>query len=103
LLLGSMPVFVMAIALWIVALSVMFGLFCNCRALAPHSAAHPDVILNGLDHAVTTFFGIQPAHTPAEMEEIGYMAFGISLPAVLAGFVHLGIFVSHLYSLIVRR
>lgn len=102
-LLGSMLVFVAAITVWIAMLSYLFGVFCRCHVLNPEKSAEINIIVHGLGHAITTFFGLQHAHAPSEMEELGYMALIISLLAVLAGFVHLGIFVSHLYSLIVRR
>jgi hypothetical protein len=101
-LLGSMLVFVLAIISWLALLSVMFSLFCDCHAI-PGQPPEFDLVLHGIAHAITTFFGLQPAHSPAEMERLGYLASGATMLAVSAGFVHLGIFVSHLYSLIARR
>lgn len=103
-LLGSVLVFVVAIVGWIGLLSFLFAAYCNCHAVTtPDKPMEINAVLHGLGHAVTTFFAIQPAHTTAEIELIGYPAFALGLLAVLAGFVHLGIFVSHLYSLIARR
>lgn len=98
-LLGSMLVFALAIVFWIGFFSVLFALFCNCHAGQPETS----LVLHGMGHAVTTFFGLQPAHSPIEIEQLGSGVFALTLFAILAGFTHLGIFVSHLYSLIARR
>lgn len=103
-LLGSVLVFILAIVGWVALLSALFSKYCNCHGVTtPNQPTESDIVLHGLGHAITTFFAIQPAHTTAEIEQIGYTAFALGLLAVLAGFVHLGIFVSHLYSLIARR
>lgn len=60
-------------------------------------------IEHGLAHGVTTFFGIQPAHGTEHFEEYEPLVLALNVLAIFAGFVHLGIFVSHLYSLVARR
>ena len=49
-------------------------------------------------HAYFTFFGLQPNEFP-----INNAAYIITILLVLGGFMHLGIFISHLYTLITRR
>lgn len=58
---------------------------------------------HGINHAMTAFFGIQSPHGPEDLEKYGVWPFFITLFAILGGFLHLGIFVSHLYSVISRR
>ncbi len=98
-LLGSMLVFALAIVLWIGMFSVLFASLCHCHQGTPEQ----NLILHGLGHTLTTFFGLQPAHDTARIEELGYASFAVGMSAILLGFAHLGIFVSHLYSLIARR
>ena len=97
-LLGSMLLFALAIAFWLALFSVLFALICHC-----HQGPEPNFILHGIGHTLTTFFGLQPAHTTSEIEQLGAASSILRLFTILAGFVHMGIFVSHLYSLIARR
>lgn len=108
-LLGSVLRFVLAILLWIVVLTLIYGI-----VLYPH----PDQpylnslsLLHGLSDAVTAFLGMQPPHDLRALVQEHSPAGGgheeliviITIVAILASFVHLGIFVSHLYSILARR
>ena len=98
-LLGSMLVFALAIIFWIATFTVLFATLCDCHQ-GPEAQ---NLILHGLGHTLTTFFGLQPAHEIKEIERLGYASLALTMSAILVGFAHLGIFVSHLYSLIARR
>jgi hypothetical protein len=50
-----------------------------------------------LINAISTFFGIQPVSFPVD-----FAARIITVMLILTGFLHLGIFISHLYTLITR-
>ncbi|MCG3155114.1 MAG: hypothetical protein DKINENOH_01716 [bacterium] len=91
-LLGRLRRFFVAIASWLLVLSFLFFTFCNCNP------AHL-TFLGGLSHAFTSFFGLQPPH------ELNGNANAVLVVmfAILLGFVHLGIFVSHLYYILARR
>jgi hypothetical protein len=93
-LLGPIWRLVFVIVLWITALSFVFGGLCNSSekyGSAPH----------GFTDACSSFFGIQLPHELDKIDSGLVLAFGIV--ALVAGFVHLGIFISHLYSMISRR
>lgn len=96
-LLGSIWRFLVVIVLWVVALGFLFQTICKCE---PRWVSTK--VQHGFIEAVTTFFGLQPAH---EMKELlSYPASVWLVPFVIvAGFVHLGILISHLYSIIARR
>ena len=118
-LVSSVRVFVIAIILWVAVLSVLYESKCD-RCWQDYVRSRPANEANtmiypvpprhihlpfehGVGHAVTAFFGIQPPHTTQELEDYGDWPFFITLIAIIAGFTHLGIFVSHVYSLIARR
>lgn len=91
LLLNSISTFVLMIILWIVVFTFLFAMF-------PH-LGYDHSIFHGLKDAITSFVGVQPAH-----ERSGSVAIDLlSMFASVLGFVHLGIFVSHIYSIMVRR
>lgn len=91
-LLASFPVFIVILLIWILCLS---GLYVFC---APHSHWYL-----GLEDAITSFFSIGgPIHQgPATTLSLSYVS--VICLAIVSGFVHLGIFVSHMYSLVVRK
>ena len=90
-LLISMFRFALAIIFWVIVLGLLYNL------LRPAG----DAPWHGYVDAMTSFFGLQPAHDlPMSREE---HAVGLNMAAILLGFVHLGIFISHLYSIVSRR
>lgn len=98
-LLGSLMRFVLALFCWIIVLTVLYGL------VFPPSDHYlqPD-LFHGFSDAVTSFFGLQPPHDLKQLvEENQPHVVWVMLSAVILGFVHLGIFISHLYSIIARR
>lgn len=94
-LLGSITRFAIAMALWIGGLSIAFWLV-RPAARAVTSRADPGD-LQSLGQALSAFFGAEPLAS----DHIGWVA--LTIVGVVAGFIHLGVFISHLYSGISRR
>jgi hypothetical protein len=92
LLLASFPSFIFIIACWIVILSVLYT----------YTASHEHWYW-GIEDALTSFFSIgPPIHEGRETSRsFGYMV--VMCLGIIGGFVHLGVFVSHLYSLVARK
>jgi len=94
LLLSSFATFLIAIGVWIVALTFLY---------VWAGAGHSWTI--AFEDALTSFFSIGgPFHEEASNKfplTTGYVS--IVCLAIISGFVHLGILVSHLYSLITRK
>lgn len=92
-LVSSFPLFLAAIALWVLILG---GLYAWASGVS---------LNQGLADAFVSFIGIGPSGD----ETLWKPAHGWSLPfwlvafTLLLGFVHLGIFISHLYSMISRK
>ncbi|MGH9242440.1 MAG: hypothetical protein ACRD3G_30695 [Vicinamibacterales bacterium] len=115
--LRSIPSFVRALAFWVVLFIVAFGALCTTDiadtggpATAVVAAATDDTVmsvvrgvwerlLHGIRDTATAFFGIQPPHE----KDASSWLLGITVAAMALGVVHLGIFISHVYSLIARR
>ncbi|HKY42865.1 MAG TPA: hypothetical protein VJM50_07195 [Pyrinomonadaceae bacterium] len=95
-LLSSVPRFAFAIVFWIVVFGLLFMLF-------PHGdpSLSENPMMHGLVDSVTSFFGLQLPHGLEQLKRQGLVL--ISLAAILVGFIHLGILISHLYSIIARR
>jgi hypothetical protein len=94
----SLPAFVMMVLAWPFVFGVLSSLV---KAEFERPVDNKKVIWDFWDyifHAYFTFFGLQPLELPAEWKA-GLLAILI----VLAGFLHLGIFIAHLYTLIMRR
>jgi hypothetical protein len=127
-LINSLASFALAITAWVIVLSVLYGLLCGCTAALPpeHQTISPVLeplrtfnstethllpavqkILfyseQGLMHAITAFFGLQPPHELKDLEEYGPYPLIVTIFAIALGFGHLGIFISHVYSVISRR
>jgi hypothetical protein len=96
LLLGSMLKFITAIGMWIIGLALGYRDICFDSSTKDRTLP----TLHGFSDAVTAFFGFQPPHEI----QVPQMDFSLlTMLATVSGFVHLGIFVSHLYSVIARR
>lgn len=83
-LLRSMSVFLVAIALWIIMLTVLYALQFT-----------PIDWSTGFHHAVVNFFSMQP---PDDKVRGGFVLF-----AILAGVLHVGVLIAHLYAVASRR
>ena len=90
-LVGSLPIFVAAILAWPLALGIVSWIlqagFDKVSTLADH-----------ITHAFVSFFALQPTGFTN-----GAAAHGLAIVIIFAGFLHLGIFISYLYTFIVRR
>lgn len=94
LLLSSFSIFVVILLGWIILLSILY--WCT--------AAHDDWGY-GLSDAITSFFsGGGPIHptSPKDNNISAWNAVVINI-AIVSGFVHIGVFITHLYSIIARR
>ncbi len=92
-LLASVPLFLIAIVAWIAVLGFIFG-WIGSGDLG-----------RGYVNALTTFFSVQP---PADDQFWGWSdgfngRFSLIAATIILGFVHVGIFISHLYSIIARK
>ena len=99
LLLSSFPRFLMVIGGWIVILSLLYA--------AGHSSQWCSNVWYGMEDAITSFFSVGGPinHSSGEVLsafQAGCRA-GVICLAVVSGFVHLGIFISHLYTLVSRK
>jgi hypothetical protein len=68
---------------------------CQARIVGSIEPALPDFY--PLSSAISFFFGVELLESP----EKGWVA--VSIVAMLAGFIHLGIFISQLYSIVARK
>jgi hypothetical protein len=94
-LLASVPVFLLAIAGWILIMGLLF-----------HLAKAPYVTLGqGIADAFGSFLGVQPpADDKLWKSEYGWNGpFCLIAATIALGFLHLGIFISHLYSIVTRK
>jgi hypothetical protein len=95
-LLGSLPRFIVAIAVWIL---ILFGLFYMGGPLdAQGTAPHPTPLTASIVAAYESFLGVQ-----APPDSLGKFHTGVILLAIFGGFVHMGVFISHLYSIVSRK
>jgi len=100
-LLASIRNFIIAIAAWL----LLFGIIYAASAhRASDSVDKGFGFLHGMEDSIATFFGMQPPPDFSDVTKMGgeWMVW-LTLFAILVGFVHLGIFVSHLYSIMSRR
>ncbi len=94
-LVSSFPLFIGALVFW----PVFYGLLSHvCRAEYESGGELVRTLWWDLANAFYTFFGLQPGFGPSNIA-----AHIISLLIVITGFLHLGIFISYLYSLIFRK
>lgn len=103
-LLRSLPRFALALMLWIITLTFVYGLLYPLHGQSP--ALNEEPLLHGLSDAVTTFLGMQPPHDVSTLIHQSYGGrglLGVTIVAIVASFVHLGIFISHVYAMITRR
>ncbi len=99
LLLSSIRWFVFALVGWIAFFTIAFRYCCNCV----NEDKGGNTITHSLADAISSFVGLQPPHGLNDMLSRSGWALWLSMLAIILGFVHLGIFISHLYSIIARR
>lgn len=99
-LLVSIPRFVFAIFCWLIFFGVLYG---SLPTQVDREGNGPDLLLHGFEDAIAAFFGMQPPHDFLAVEKAGELMVWVTLFIIFMGFVHLGIFVSHLYSIMARR
>ena len=96
-LLGSFGTFVAVILGWVAALTVAFGITGGCTG---------HLWTAGFADATSAFFAAGPPmdhpHGIVCPEKSGWYVSCVCI-AIVSGFLHLGVFVSHLYTLVARR
>nr|VFJ64676.1 MAG: hypothetical protein BECKDK2373B_GA0170837_11394 [Candidatus Kentron sp. DK] len=106
LLLASFPQFLIIVAVWLSVLAVLFALALpdTCGGAVGIS----ERVVLGLESAITSFFSIgSPIYhdvgvcSPTTLPT-GWVVFVSSL-AIMSGFLHLGVLITHLYTLVSRR
>nr|VFJ87190.1 MAG: hypothetical protein BECKH772A_GA0070896_1000247 [Candidatus Kentron sp. H]VFJ88840.1 MAG: hypothetical protein BECKH772B_GA0070898_1000243 [Candidatus Kentron sp. H]VFJ95087.1 MAG: hypothetical protein BECKH772C_GA0070978_1000194 [Candidatus Kentron sp. H] len=105
-LLASFPYFLGAVASWLLIFTVLF----TC-ALPPDVASGISIlerIVLGLESAITSFFSIgSPIYHAADADTLPTLPtwpmVWVSSLAIVSGFLHLGILITHLYTLVSRR
>jgi hypothetical protein len=98
-LLNSILTFALVILGWLLVFGLVF-------ARIPHATPAQHVESNyvhGLEDAIVAFFGLQPPHDLFVLEQFGPFLVWTAMILIIMSFLHLGIFVSHLYSLVARR
>ncbi len=98
--------FIFAIGIWIVGLGVFYTVFGNHGPLGlPHS--YPIGVaftkgINGIYYAITSFFAMQPATLlPSDVGKA--LPAVVTCVAIIAGFFHLGVFISYIYTKVTRK
>ena len=93
LLLSSFAVFVVFLLVWVFGLGVAFE-------WANHYATPGPALID----AISSFFSIGPPIShPRSASVNGWGHIGVACIAIVSGFLHLGVFISHLYSIASRR
>jgi hypothetical protein len=99
-LLVSIPRYVGALISWLI-------IFAFAYRLNPDIPLRNGIVesnfLHGLKDSIITFFGMQPPHDISLLAQMGPLTIWLTMFIIVAGFVHLGIFVSHLYVMMSRR
>ena len=94
-LLGSFSRFVVVLALWILLFSWLYFASADHQSWAP-----------GLQDAITSFFSIGGPFHQGKMEGLnlrGELYVWTACAAIFLGFIHLGVFISHLYTIVSRK
>lgn len=94
-LLGAIHRFIIALIGWVAVFTILYGNFCNVEKGS---------FWHGFADTISSFVGLQPPHELKYLLQPGMgISLGLSMAAIVLGFVHLGIFISHLYAMIARR
>lgn len=102
-LLSSFPRFLFAILGWTAGLTLLYWFTGDGSCLEVEKVKYHYDFYHGFQDAITSFFSIGgPIHQDGiEINKSGYTV--VTCLAVVSGFFHLGVFISHLYSMISRR
>lgn len=99
-LLSSLGRFILMLAVWL----IVFALIYSFVFPSPEEHTTISMMLHGSGDAINSFIGLSiPRDLTKEIQSNGIFSVCVSFIAVLLGFTHLGIFISHLYSIIARR
>jgi hypothetical protein len=98
-LLSSLSIFIGALVAWVLTFGTVYALIVRHTVETGLESSY----LHGFEEAIVSFFGMQPPHDFAMMEQTGPLMVWVTLFIIILSFVHLGIFISHLYSIIARR
>ncbi|HJT27329.1 MAG TPA: hypothetical protein VJ784_07980 [Pyrinomonadaceae bacterium] len=109
-LLASIRNFVVAITAWLLIFGLAYAWSAHQRLAdggdTNQRSATVDAgpsIMHGMEDAISAFFGMQPPNDFGAVQQAGEPWVWVTLFIILVGFIHLGIFVSHLYSIMSRR
>jgi hypothetical protein len=97
-LVGSLPLFILALLSWPLSLGVLSWLIKADFGKVNSGKPIIDGFYSHITHAYIAFFGLQTSGFPADPKTKILIVI-----TILIGFVHLGIFISHLYTLITRK
>ncbi|MCI0539316.1 MAG: hypothetical protein L0Z50_29260 [Verrucomicrobiales bacterium] len=103
-LLKSTTNFIKAIVYWLLGLAAVYTIAGNGaeKGIPIKCAVIAQKALDGLYYAITSFFPMQPPdptkHDPAKLFPMWLVCF-----AITGGFLHLGVFISHLYTKVTRK
>jgi hypothetical protein len=93
-LVGSLPLFILAIFAW----PTVLGVFSKILRAEFEKLSSGASIWVHISNSFMTFFGLQPIQPPGNPP-----AHILTIFTILIGFLHLGIFISFLYTLITRK
>jgi hypothetical protein len=98
--------FICAIGIWILGLGIFYSLFGNHGPLGlPLSYSIGAAFtkgINGIYYAITSFFSMQPA-TALPSDAGKELPAVVTCVAIIAGFFHLGVFISYIYTKVTRK
>lgn len=100
-LLKSIWNFLFAVSLWVWSFAIIFTVV-NVFMAKEKPASLFDCLAHGLYDACIAFFSMQPAHDMAEVESEEIILV-VSIFCIVISYIHLGIFISYIYSLIIRK
>jgi hypothetical protein len=95
-LLKSISTFAVVILGWLLVFGTLY-------ATLPHHGEVKSRVAHGFEDAIVTFFGLQPPHDLVELAKSGQLVVWVTMFLIIMSFMHLGVFVSHLYALTTRR
>jgi len=97
LLLGSVTRFATAMIAWVVGLAFAFSFLKPGMEQRITAGQGSGDLPSGLSQSMAYFFGTEP------LNGAGFLWTGLTILAILSGFVHLGVFISQVYSMVARR
>lgn len=98
-LLNSVSTFAIVILGWLLVFGTLYAILPHHREPIPVVSR----LAHGFEDAIVTFFGLQPPHELFELEKFGFVIVWVTMFLIIMSFLHLGVFVSHLYAMTTRR